>query len=57
VYCLSLFACCREVKKLSKYEVEKFRQEQEEQKFSSAARGDDPDLGKQTGNFILLYGC
>ena len=24
VYCLVLFACCREVKKLTKYEVEKF---------------------------------
>lgn len=23
-YCLVLFACCREVKKLSNYEVEKF---------------------------------
>jgi hypothetical protein len=24
VYCLILFACCREVKKLSKFEIEKF---------------------------------
>ncbi len=28
VYCLSLFACCREVKKLTKFEVEKFKSEQ-----------------------------
>ena len=29
-FCLLLFACCREVKKISKFEVEKFLQEQQE---------------------------
>jgi hypothetical protein len=68
-YCLVFFACCREVKKLSKFEIEKLAREKltkaeleelskEEDKSNLVLmRGKDVIESKLIGNFIFSFGC
>ncbi len=57
VYCVTLFACCREVKKLSKFEVENFLLQQQDLKLSLLDSRGNSALNKKTGNFIFSFGC
>ncbi len=50
-YCLIFFACCREVKKISKLDSEQIQKDK-----LSAGRG-ETDLKNKTSNLILSFGC
>ena len=56
-YCLILFACCREVKKLSQFEVNKFQREQQDSTLTLVSARGETVLTKTTCNIFLSFGC